>query len=585
MKRNFGVGIIMVITSLSSLAQTDEQLMIIELAAGASCVEELSEYELERIFQLLEDPVRINVEGPDKLVEAGLLTRYQAASLADYRVRHGDVLSFKELSLVDGFTSSLADLLKPFISLDSFRGTEPPSANSMKYDAVIRSSARKDASGRDYSYSAKLRVRYGESLSGNVSFSRNYGVSTASPKIRSFNVSGSFPAIGLDVFLGDFNARFGQGLVLWNGMSMGGVSSPSSMRRNASGLSSTWSFTGSSALTGAAVRWNLGNFAVSAAVALPGIKNSGWNGECLPMLNLAWCGRYGQVALTHIADMAGMTAGNTHIPEMKTSADAQMCIKGVNIYSEAAYDWVSGTFAALAGSDWGAAEDCRLGIHMRYYPAQYSSTWSSAVRSSTKCSNEYGISFSGESRKCLFSLDAVYHPVPKVKDASSSMQIKAQVRWMPSVGEILNLDFRIVERWRSWGEAFRTDFRADADLNFGRLAFSTRINVLKCKDYGLLMYLEESWKNGNLSLHVRQGAFRIDDWDDRIYVYERDAPGSFNVPAFYGRGVWASLYAGWRFWSRGRMYLRLFYVTYPFMKPENEKPGKAELRFQFVFSL
>ena len=163
--------------------------------------------------------------------------------------------------------------------------------------------------------------------------------------------------------------------------------------------------------------------------------------------------------------------------------------------------------------------------------------------------------------------------------------MKAQIRWTPSVGERLKLGLRIVERWRSWGTAFRTDARADVSLDIGRWTFASRANVLKCSGYGLLMYLEESWRNESLSVHVRQGAFRIDHWEDRIYVYERDAPGSFNVPAFYGRGLWASLYAGWRFWSLGRMYLRMSYVTYPFMDGESEKPGKAELRVQFAFSL
>ena len=29
-------------------------------------------------------------------------------------------------------------------------------------------------------------------------------------------------------------------------------------------------------------------------------------------------------------------------------------------------------------------------------------------------------------------------------------------------------------------------------------------------------------------------------------VYERDVPGSFNVPAYYGRGYSLALYAGWK---------------------------------------
>ena len=45
------------------------------------------------------------------------------------------------------------------------------------------------------------------------------------------------------------------------------------------------------------------------------------------------------------------------------------------------------------------------------------------------------------------------------------------------------------------------------------------------------------------AVYLRGTLFFIDEWDDRIYAYERDAPGSFNVPAYYGRGYSLSLVA------------------------------------------
>jgi hypothetical protein len=64
--------------------------------------------------------------------------------------------------------------------------------------------------------------------------------------------------------------------------------------------------------------------------------------------------------------------------------------------------------------------------------------------------------------------------------------------------------------------------------------------------------------------------FAVDNWDDRIYVYERDAPGSFNVPAFYGRGLWTSVYLSWKYSRSGSLSLRGIY----------KKPGNAELKIQ-----
>ena len=42
-------------------------------------------------------------------------------------------------------------------------------------------------------------------------------------------------------------------------------------------------------------------------------------------------------------------------------------------------------------------------------------------------------------------------------------------------------------------------------------------------------------------MSLRATLFCAWDWDARIYCYERDAPGTFSVPAYYGKG--AGLYA------------------------------------------
>jgi hypothetical protein len=83
---------------------------------------------------------------------------------------------------------------------------------------------------------------------------------------------------------------------------------------------------------------------------------------------------------------------------------------------------------------------------------------------------------------------------------------------------------------------------------------------------------------------LRQGFFKIDEWDDRIYAYERSAPGSFKVPAYYGRGLWTALTVSAKLSRFCKMYLRSSCTAYPFMPMEKRKPGKAELELYSVFS-
>jgi hypothetical protein len=75
----------------------------------------------------------------------------------------------------------------------------------------------------------------------------------------------------------------------------------------------------------------------------------------------------------------------------------------------------------------------------------------------------------------------------------------------------------------------------------------------------------------------------VDEWEDRIYAYERDLPGSFNVPAFYGRGYWISLSGNWKFARWGRVYVKGSLMQYPFM--EKKKPGRAELKLMLKLKI
>lgn len=85
-----------------------------------------------------------------------------------------------------------------------------------------------------------------------------------------------------------------------------------------------------------------------------------------------------------------------------------------------------------------------------------------------------------------------------------------------------------------------------------------------------------------MSVFLRGTVFRVDNWDDRIYFYERDIPGSFTVPAYYGRGYSVAAVGSSR-WGRLTASMRLGLTDYPSMR--DTKQGKAEVRLQLSFSL
>ena len=165
--------------------------------------------------------------------------------------------------------------------------------------------------------------------------------------------------------------------------------------------------------------------------------------------------------------------------------------------------------------------------------------------------------------------------------ASAQLKALAEFKWI--ISSAFAVKIRISERIRNWGLPYRTDCRLDLFYYSGFIDAAFRINALKCDGLGLLSYAEGKFKARSFKICLRIGGFCIDDWDDRIYAYERDIPGSYNAPAFYGRGFWTALTGSVGFAKWGRLYLRTAYTGYPFM--EKKKPGKAELKLMMKIVL
>ena len=584
------VTVVCLVAEMALAGQEIEGIYEIMRFLGAGTPEEVSDDDFESLSHLIDRPLKLNQCSVAEMVASGLLDRYRAMSFDDYRRRHGYVFSLMELSMIDGFGEEFTSRISPFISLDSNALTDIYLQEDPRLciDATLRAGVKRQ-DGYLWMTGLKSRIQYGDALHVAAAVNSPYGRFkpdalnyTAGVLLNSKNMHTRF-------ILGDFNARFGQGLALRSGLSLSSLSSTSSFMKNPTGLSLPSSFTGNYAFTGVATETTIGRYMISGFMNLPGIKS--FKGQfrdmrLMPAVNISRYGRYGHLAITHYSDFQ---AGTYESASRMSSLDTRWCIRGTDIFAEAAYDWSSGSAAALAGTIVPAGESLRLAAMLRYYPPTFRSGYAGAMCSVSSPTNEYGVSLSADvaflnKHKIAVTLDCVHLPSPKKNDRGLSTQAKCQViwEWMPT--ERLSVKARISERYRTWGEAFRTDMRMDVMSELGKFRINTRVNALSCSGWGLLSYIEGGYMVSNLSVWLRQGLFRIDDWDDRIYVYERSAPGAFNVPAYYGRGLWTALMLSARISSELKLYLRASYTAYPFMPQEKRKPGKAELELQSVFS-
>ena len=551
---------------------------------GVGDIEEADRYEVERLSEFLDRPLKLNMTSASRLASCGLFTAYQAASITDYRLRHGDILSYAELSLLDGFTEDHVRLVKPFVDLSS---GELPSVRSagLQHELRVRSGVRPDESGQ-WNYALKYSMESSAGISVGLGMSRPSSAASGLPESFTGTVEYDFRKFPFRFIAGDYNARFGQGLALWNGMSMSGLSSPSTFMRRPSGFSRSSSFTGNYSMTGVAGSAMLKRLIFNASVAFPGIKSARASQEkvtILPVKNLTWNFRNGQVGATHYMEF------RDDMEDMKTSVDMAWCFSGTDVFAELAYDWVSKVPAGLTGVSFPFGESLRSAAMLRIFPAAYNAERSGAQRSTTKCSNEYSLSLAGEyispdrTHSATLTSDIAYFPEPMSKTSSDDFQVKVLAGWHWT-GERFALKMRLSERVRSWGNATRTDFRSDISLPMDEFVLNLRANLLHCRSLAGLVYCEGGYVEGSLSAYLRAGVFCADNWDDRIYVYERDAPGGFNVPAMYGRGVWTAATASWKPGRWLKLYGRASFTAYPFMSAEKKKPGRAELKLQCVFS-
>ncbi len=561
-----------VFSGVGAYAQEDEVMGVL----GVHVPEEADPEEFERMSDFLAHPLRINLVPESRLIASGLLTGYQAASLTDYRRRHGNVMSYTELAALDGFSVEIVIKLRSFISLECYRLDD--GQKHIQNDFAVKTASKLTGEEYAWNYGLKYRVR-SDRFSCAVASSKSYSAGGPFPDAYSGSVVYDFKRFRGRIAVGDFNARFGQGLALWSGTFMSSLNSPDSFMKKPSGISETWSFTGSAALTGVAGSLSFNHFTLTLLSAAPGLKTIVDRPEAfrlMPAANLAWQGKHGSLSFTHVAEMSGIKGADFRIPTMRTSADAAFCIRGVNLFGELAYDWVSENFHATAGTDFPLGEIGRGAALLKYIPDKYN-----GAAAQHGAASSFALTF-WRRHSLTFSTETLRYVEPKDKEVKHSVQTKLLADWKFHINDTWETRLRMSERLRTWGNRTRTDIRADVIYMNGPLNLCARLNYLNCVGHAFAGYAEQGYKTERLSAYLRQGVFFVDDWEDRIYVYERDAPGSFNVPAMYGRGWFASIVASSRITDSVRLYFRASYTGYSFMPDEKRKPGKAELRVQLV---
>lgn len=543
---------VMLVAGFSLRAQDPAVDAAILHLTGAADMEELDESETERFAPFTARPLRINEASRTELLSSSLLTAYQVASVLDYRSRHGDILSVAELSLVDGFSEADARALGCFVSFDTPRCPGDTGAGGKTWGASVVSRYKP---GSEDAFKLKCKGEYGGRFSVGFTLQDNFYATFSSRSGRH------------NLLVGDYRLRFGQGLLFWDGFSLSGYSTLSAFSRRPTGAVPAVSFSSDGIRRGVVYSWSYSTVFVSKEDA--GAATGGVHGS-LPF-------RRGEVGLTAFMKTRGTNGARG---DAGLSVDVQYNIIGMAVSAEAGYRPLDTAVVAAASlrtpSLWRftGALAARAPGDRHEYAAM-------AVYASEKRVSLRGREGFGSSVKAL-EADVSVAWIDRPDKDRRQLKLIADAAWQ--ISPSLSLKSRYIRTLRNYGDIRRDELRLDCIWSDGAWMLSSRLHAASSARLGIMGYLEAGRAGQKLSMYLRATAFRVDDWADRIYAWERDAPGNFSVPVSYGRGYRLSATGGYKtqLWrTRLRAYVKGSIVRYPWMAEQKE--GKAELKFTFCW--
>ncbi len=564
---------------------------------------------LDYYQQLLIRPLEINSATLEELERLSILSPFQIVSLLEYRKEYGKIVSAAELSLVDGFNSLIVKELSPFISFSDKLNSGDDSGRRFRQELNLKS-------GRPFSLYARYRLEYRDKLQMGITMENDVEEKFS---LRKDYILTDFTSVHLQIkevallkrgdlklknlVVGDYSARFGQGLSLWNAFSLSMPSSPSSILKRGSGLfpyRSTDEFSflrGVGATFSLSKKWDfsliLSKNKKDAKVnglyfySLPetGLHNTPSSLDSRKKLNENLLG--GNISFSWDRARIGVTAVIYQFDKIDArrvseynkfqrfdglwgnfSFDGLLVLHGCRLFWEAASD-AGGAFAGLAGAIIPFSNNLEGSLLYRNYSKSYIALHSSAYSSTNSNSNENGLllslSWKPNYRGTLFLYsDIVHHPWWRYRINSSSTEIKTKVQFDYSLGDLHTLSSVIKYSWRNYNSphrgGFRVGYRVETTSGFkGGVRMELTYKWDKSLPIGSLLFGEIGYKAPSKSWEgvFRATYYNIDDWENRIYCYERDVPHSFPFQSFYKKGVEFYIFFHAKIYKKLNLYLKV----------------------------
>ncbi|MGE0087915.1 MAG: ComEA family DNA-binding protein [Bacteroidales bacterium] len=641
---------LLIAISLKSFAQeenTKKQVLedLIENIASSTDAELDYTTIFEDLNYYLNNPLNLNTATIEELEKLQILSDFQIKSLHDYIKQNGEMLSIYELQLVFGFIQQDIDLLIPFVTISKSEQKQTFNIkNALKYsnnqlfiraqqiieqqqgyapisDSLLALNSNSRYLGNPTKLYTRYKYNYKDLLSFGITAEKDAGEEFfKGSNAHGFDFySGHLVINKLGVFqtvvLGDFQAKFGQGLVMLSELSSGKSSYVLNTRKRAQGLSKYSSANENEFMRGVGTTIRLKSFDITAFASYKNIdaNTSDSLNEELPTftafqntglhaipseikdeksINEQIIG--GNVTFNHSKFKIGITGLNytynadlvrTVNPEnqfdFKGNQNTNLSLDyyfGLNDFSFFGEEAIShnGGLAFLNGMYVNLVPQVSLSVLHRYYEKDYQANYSNAFGESSGTNNESGLYFGIEVYPIKQWKISAYYDTYKFPWLTNSTDAPSegndyslQADFNASRDVNMYFRFKYEEKQINQTQASGLDeittqenlkIRFHLSYNLSRqLSLKSRIETSRYQkedaksEYGYMIYQDIFYSLNciPLNLNLRFAVFDTDTYNSRIYAYESDMLYNYSVPAYYSKGT--------------RFYLNLKYTITEFL--------------------
>lgn len=578
--------------------------------------------EITTLYQnLYNHPLDLNRAGYAQLADLLVLSEVQIESLLWYIENYGELKSLYELYHVPSFDSLTIKLIKPFvlINIAGIGKRQVLAESNLKWYRVLKKrlgympideiSFKKNPDSRyistpDYLLTKNYLTVGNTSIGlifekdpGEAIFTKGNGLS---PEFCSFFLKTSLGNRVENLIVGDFNARFSQGLVLWNGLNFSSNSiNPTDKKKRESRFTPYMSANENSSIRGVAVTLVFGNLKYSVATGVKNgdaksdslnfytiyetglhntpttIRNKNKFKETLIINNLSLTGKNFTVGLTHqstyqpLNDCRNLATYNEsqRIKHWSTniSSNFGLNLNGLLFYGELAIDskLIPATILGILDQ---RDYDNVYGVNIRSYSNNYNSPHSNALSRGSYPNSESGIALNyrhitSSKWKISSMLDFTLFHKERYRAYKSSVAIVSKIEIETPADAKFNIvnSYQFQRRYFNYKLSDISTILAPEDLlsiklitskSLGdnlRIRIKTQINKSFRKEFtpsiGSMIFGEITI---NLPIKfstftTRVIYFNVKDWENRIYIAEGDVGGSVVNQIAYGRGYKGSI--------------------------------------------